>query len=177
MSRKMIDYKVEDGTITSIDGYNLSVGGGGSYKAEVKFTKCDTWGNGGGYVPNWTGIAPKPNTAYEVGQRFCLFGQYRWNEITVEPNQIFIPIGVGGAVSSANQTLQFGEVMLLLDYVSTPINMSVRDNKYTVGARIYAYYTVIKAGTTGDSIPLPSSIGSSDLNYAIYTLGITKDTQ
>ena len=33
MSRKMIDYKVEDGTITSIDGYNLSVGGGTAVEA------------------------------------------------------------------------------------------------------------------------------------------------
>lgn len=175
MSRKMIDYKVEDGTITSIDGYE--VGGGGRYNAQVTLTKCDTWGNGGSYVPNWTGIAPRPNTAYEVGQRFCLFNQYSWDGIKVEPNQIFIPITVTNAVSSANQTLQFGEVTLILDHVDTTVNMSVRDGKYIVGSRNYAYYTVIKAGTTGDTITLPSGLGSSNLNYAIYTLGITKDTQ
>ena len=175
MSRKMIDYKVEDGTITSIDGYNLSVGGGGSYKAEVKIAKSDTWGNGGAYAPSWNGAKPIANTAYEVGETFQVFYAYRWNAIAVQPNQIFIPVGATNVVSSANNTLKFGDVTLVLNGCSSSLRTSVSsDNKYTVEAKNYLSYTVIKAGTTGDTISLPSSMGSANLNYQIYTLEVKK---
>lgn len=39
MSRKMIDYKVEDGKIVSIDGYEL---GGGSKAKKLEETKAVT---------------------------------------------------------------------------------------------------------------------------------------
>lgn len=40
MSRKMIDYKVENGKIVSIDGYEL--GGGGSKAKKLEETKAVT---------------------------------------------------------------------------------------------------------------------------------------
>ena len=171
----MIDYKVEDGTITSIDGYNLSVGGGGSYTVNPKLVKSDTWGNGGGYHPSWVGAKPIANTAYEVGQTFQVGYSYRWDAISTQADQIFIPTGASNIVSIANNTLKFGDVVLMLSECSTSLRMSVSsDNKYTVEARNYLDYTVIKAGTTGDTITLPSSMGSANLNYQIYTLEVKK---
>ena len=41
MSRKMIDYKVENGKIVSIDGYELG-GGGGSKAKKLEETKAVT---------------------------------------------------------------------------------------------------------------------------------------
>ena len=175
MSRKMIDYKVEDGTITSIDGYNLSVGGGGSYTATPKLAKSDDTGSGGGYNPSWVGARPIANTAYEVGQTFQVFYNYRWSPVTAQANQIFIPTGASGIVSIANNTLKLGDVVLMLSYCSSILKVSVSsDHKYTVEARSYIDYTVIKAGTTGDTITLPSSMGSPNLSYQIYTLEVNK---
>ena len=175
MSRKMIDYKVEDGTITSIDGYNLSVGGGGSYTVNPKLVKSDTWGNGGSYNPSWVGAKPKANTAYEVGQTFQVVYAYRWNAIATQANQILIPTGASDVVSIANNTLKFGDVVLMLSECSSSLRTSVSsDNRYTVEARNYLNYTVIKAGTTGDTITLPSSMGSASLGYQIYTLEVNK---
>lgn len=175
MSRKMIDYKVEDGTITSIDGYNLSVGGGGSYTVNPKLVKSNTWGNGGAYNPSWVGAKPIANTAYEVGQTFQIFYSYRWDAIATQPNQILIPTSASGVVSIANNTLKFGDVVLMLSECASSLVMSVSsDNKYTVEARNYLNYTVIKAGTTGDTITLPSSMGSASLAYQIYTLEVNK---
>ena len=171
----MIDYKVEDGTITSIDGYNLSVGGGGSYNVNPKLVKSDSWGNGGAYNPSWVGAKPRANTAYEVGQTFQVFYSYRWNAIETQANQILIPIGATNVVSIANNTLKFGDVILMLSECSSSLRTSVSsDNRYTVEARNYLDYTVIKAGTTGDTITLPSSMGSAELNYQIYTLEVKK---
>ena len=170
----MIDYKVEDGTITSIDGYNLSVGGGGSYTANPKLVKSDSTGNGGSYSPSWVGTKPAANTAYDVGKTFQIFYNYRWDAIATQANQIFIPTGATGIVSINNNTLKFGDVMLILTECSSTLRMSVSsDNKYTVEARNYLNYTVIKAGTTGDTITLPS-MGSPNLNYQIYTLEVKK---
>lgn len=175
MSRKMIDYKVEDGTITSIDGYNLSVGGGGSYTATPKLVKSDSTGNGGSYNPSWVGLEPIANTAYEVGKTFQISYSYRWDAIKTQANQIFIPTGATNVVSINNNTLKFGDVVLMLSYTSSTLRMSVSsDNKYTVEARNYLDYTVIKAGTTGDTITLPPSMGSANLNYQIYTLEVNK---
>lgn len=175
MSRKMIDYKVENGTITSIDGYKLSVGGGGKYTVNPKLVKSDSTGNGGSYNPDWVGAKPIANTAYEVGQTFQVFYSYRWDAIAVQPNQILIPTGATGVVSIANSTLKFGDVVLMLSYTGSSLRASVSsDNRYTVEARNYLNYTVIKAGTTGDAITLPSSMGSPNLNYQIYTLEVNK---
>ena len=175
MSRKMIDYKVEDGTITSIDGYNLSVGGGGSYTANPKLVKSGSTGNGGSYNPSWSGAKPIANTAYEVGKTFQVFYAYRWDAIAAQANQIFIPIGATNVVSIANSTLKFGDVVLMLSQCTSTLVTSVSsNNEYTVEARNYLNYTVIKAGTTGDTVTLPSSLGSANLNYQIYTLEVNK---
>ena len=177
MSRKMIDYKVEDGTITSIDGYNLGVGGGGSYTVNPKIAQSDTWGNGGSYSKNWVGARPAPNTAYELGRTFQAFYAYRWDAIAAQPNQILIPTGASDIVSMSNQTMKFGDMVLMLSYSCSALTMSrSSDNKYTVEARFYMDYTVIKPGTTGDTITLPSSFGSPSLNYQIYTLEVNKVT-
>lgn len=175
MSRKMIDYKVEDGTITSIDGYNLGVGGGGSYTVTPKLVKSGSTGNGGSYNPSWVGANPIANTAYEVGQTFQVFSAYRWDAIALQTNQIFIPTGANSVTTIANSTLKFGDVVLMLSSTSSSLIMSMSsDNKCTVEARNYLNYTVIKAGTTGDTITLPSSMGSANLNYQIYTLEVNK---
>lgn len=154
---------------------DAGIGGGGSYTANPKLVKSDSTGNGGSYSPSWVGAKPIANKAYEVGQTFQTSYSYRWDPIAVQPNQIFIPTGATDVVSIANNTLKFGDVVLMLSECSSILKMSVSsDNKYTVEARNYLNYTVIKAGTTGDTITLPSSMGSASLNYQIYTLEVNK---
>ena len=174
MSKRMVDLQVEDGTITSIDGYNLSVGGG-SYTAIPKLVKSDSTGSGGAYNPSWVGSQPVANTAYEVGKTFQVYYSYKWDAIAMQANQIFIPTGATNVVSTNNNTLKVGDVVLMLSECSWTLKMYISsDNKYTVESRNYLNYTVIKAGTTGDTITLPSSMGSANLNYQIYTLEVKK---
>ena len=69
MSRKMIDYKVEDGTITSIDGYEVG-GGGTAVEAnpqeeatqQLNKIKIDniTYSTGGGGTNNYDDLTNKP---------------------------------------------------------------------------------------------------------------------
>ena len=154
---------------------NSAISGGGSYTVNPKIVKSDSWGNGGGYSPNWVGAKPIANTAYELGKTFQVFYNYRWAAITVQANQIFIPIGATGVVSTTNSTLKLGDVVLMLTSASSTLKTSVSsNNEYTIEARTYLNYTVIKAGTTGDTITLPSSMGSPGLNYQIYTLEVNK---
>ena len=69
MSRKMIDYKVENGTITSIDGYEVG-GGGTTVEAnpqdeatqQLEKIKIDniTYSTGGGGTDNYNDLTNKP---------------------------------------------------------------------------------------------------------------------
>ena len=93
----------------------------------------------------------------------------------MQANQIFIPTGATNVVSTTNNTLKLGDVVLMLSECSSTLKMYISsDNKYAVESRNYLNYTVIKAGTTGDTITLPSSMGSANLNYQIYTLEVKK---
>lgn len=154
---------------------DAGIGGGGSYTVKPKLVKSDSTGNGGSWNPSWVGAVPAANTAYEIGKTFQVSYSYRWDAITVQPNQLFIPTAATNVVSMNNNTLKFGDVVLILSSTSSTLRTSVSSgNKYIVTASNYMNYTVIKAGTTGDTITLPSSIGSANLNYQIYALEVNK---
>ena len=87
MSRKMIDYKVEDGTITSIDGYE--VGGGNTI----------IFKNQGIYPPEksyWTDNnnenLNKLNKAIEKGMDIALYCYSPYDE-TAQPYSIYRVVG------------------------------------------------------------------------------------
>lgn len=176
MSRKMIDYKVEDGTITSIDGYNLSVGGGGSYTVKPKIANSNGTSNGSNSTPNWSGSRPGANASYEVGRAFTVFYRKDYSGIQIEDNQILIPLSTSGTVSEDLQSMTLGNVTLLLTGIGVDTRVRKSGNQYYITTNNYLKYTVIKAGTTGDTITLPSYFGSQSCSYVIYTLEVNKVT-
>ena len=172
----MIDYKVEDGKITSIDGYEVGGGGGGSYNVNPKIAKSDSTSNGSYVGPNWSGSRPGANVSYEVGRAFNVYFSKQYAGIQAEDNQIFIPLSASETVSSEHQIMTLGDVTLLLTQVGVNSRVRKSGNQYYMTTYNYLTYTVIKAGTTGDTITLPSNFGSQTMSYAIYTLEANKAT-
>ena len=176
MSRKMIDYKVEDGKITSIDGYEVGGGGGGSYTVNPKITKSNITSDGSNTRPNWSGSRPGANVSYEVGRAFTVYFSKDYSGIQVENNQILIPLSTSGTVSDDNQIMTLGNVTLLLTEIGVDTRVRKTGNQYYITTNNYLKYTVIKAGTTGDTITLPTHFGSQGVSYAVYTLEVNKVT-
>lgn len=150
MSRKMIDYKVENGTITSIDGYEVG-GGGTAVEAnppeeatqQLEKIKIDniaySIAGGGGNIavtsakneanyqnnitPRWNGsYALKANTAYEIGDQVQVYYQAMFNDKRINSNQILVPYSIDSSILYDRERMQFGEVILVLTNVSMTVS-------------------------------------------------------
>ena len=204
MSRKMIDYKVENGTITSIDGYEVG-GGGTAVEAnpqeeatqQLEKIKIDNvayniagGGSGGsgfivksistnspssGFKDNldWvTGRELKANTAYAVGTQVQIKYSKLFGSWTVAPNSIAIPIVAHKQVSTSNQRLLFGDVILVCTNADYSITTTKSNNNFNVSVFNLLTYTVVKAGTTGTDLEIPRSImDEEELIINFYDLG------
>ena len=178
MSKRMVDLKVEDGKITSINGYEVGGGGLGSLGVSViKFepkTKSPTnqllsWKKDDGFQEL------KPNTAYEVGDSFVLEYQHVISE-TLEKNQIMSPVDVYIAPTQSQINLTYGGVILSCGSVQTSTyytNTSADKPTITVSHKIT--YTVVKIGTKGANVNPPNP--QTFISYIIYTLGVTQASQ
>ena len=178
MSKRMVDLKVEDGKIASIDGYE--VGGGGSGSLSVSVIKFEpTTKNPTNQLLSWQkddGFQElKPNTAYEVGDSFVLKYQQVVSE-TLQENQIMSPVDVYISLIKSQTTLTYGGVILSCGAVRTSTYYTnTSANKPTITVSNNITYTVVKAGTTGENVNLPNP--QTFINYIIYTLGVTQASQ
>ena len=210
MSRKMIDYKVEDGKITSIDGYKVvgggtaveanpqeeatqqlekikidnitystAGGGGGNYNVAItKFASTYT-GSGSTYNARWSNGNLQPNTAYEIGMNFYITFTTDFEKRTIGSNQIFVATNAHPVISENNYTLKYGDVVLELTSTKTTMRVAkyADDGRYQATAYNTLVYTVIKAGTTGESTNIPNSGWYSEYTYQIYDLGVVQAAQ
>ena len=175
MSRKMIDYKVENGKITSIDGYEVAGSGGGSGGgiAITKFEeKLKTSGISNLSWYTYDGHnRPEPNTSYNIGDCFVLDYSATFGSETLDENQIIVPESVTIVPEKFISSLTLGDVVLALSGFNGYPNYTTSDNKtFELKAFCYMYFTVIKAGTTGTSISLPRA-PKTYIKYAKETLG------
>ena len=176
MSKRMVDLKVEDGKIASIDGYELG-GSGGSKKLGVNVTI--TGGEDevdGDSRPGW--ISPndlKPNTAYAVGDQVMadLTRSFETKAKTLESNQIFVPTNVYNNFDLSNKKLQSGDVRLILTDVTSDVDVARSGQKYWVNVRFYLTYSVVQAGTTGNSFNFSWNGWKVKSDWEIYTLELT----
>lgn len=197
MSRKMIDYKVENGTITSIDGYE--VGGGTAVEAnpqeeatqQLEKIKIDNiayniggGGSGGSgfIVKNITTTTPstgikdnldwvngrelKANTAYAVGDQVQIKYTKSFGSWSVNPNSIAVPIVALKQASTSNQKLLFGNVILVCTNADYSISTTKSSNNtFSVTVFNLLTYTVVKDGTTGTDLSIPTSIMDEEELY------------
>ena len=186
MSKRMVDLKVEDGKIASINGYEA--GGGTAVEAnpqeeatqQLEKIKIDNiayniaGGSGGGNIVVQTsnsGVISEgritnkqwlaggkllPNTAYEVGDNVRLYYTKEFNTMQLQPNQI-ISIMHCYPTLRYNSKLQYGNVVLV------PTNTDIRpscnvsgDNVFNLSAGCYITFTVVRGGTTGADVTTPS---------------------
>lgn len=176
MSRKMIDYKVENGKITSIDGYE--VGGGENYNVAVQSAKEDFGYNFSTPLEWYNDEGLKPNTAYQVGDQVKMRIQANFN-IQVDSNQILVPTQSNISFDNDIKRMQFGDVIIVLTdrNISVSSNSStIKDQNYRFTTNAFPTYTVVKAGTTGADTSLSGKTVATTITYMIYTLGVTKAT-
>ena len=183
MSKRMVDLKVEDGKIASIDGYVIAgsggEGGGGSGSGGdfyIASSKAETKSIGGGpYGLAWARDNKlEANTAYEVGYIARVFYSVSFNPISLEKNEICDVVCFTDAVAIDYRRLQFGDVVLVLTDVDVTPSANIRDNKYIdVNASYYLTYAVVKGGTTGTSVNLDTSKVSPKMQYIIHRLSKT----
>ena len=192
MSKRMVDLKVADGEILSINGYE--VGGGTAVEAnpqeeatqQLDKIKIDNisyniagGGSGSGFiVTDITTQAPstgrktdlawvsgrelKANTEYAVGDQvqikyFKTFGNW-----SVNPNSIAIPIAASNQVPYGNEKLTFGSVVLVCTNVLNSFTTTKTNDTFKVSVTNHLTYTVVKAGTTGTDLTVPTSIGNDE---------------
>lgn len=174
MSRKMIDYKVENGKIVSIDGHELGGGGGGSGGIAITNFEEKLKTNGISNLSWYTYDKHpllEPNTSYNVGDCFVLDYSATFGSETLNENQIIVPESVTIVPENFISSLTFGDVILSLSALSAYPNYITSDSKtFELKAYCYMYFTVIKAGTTSASITLPRA-PKTYLKYGIYTIG------
>ena len=203
MSRKMIDYKVENGKITSIDGYEVGGGtaveanpqeeatqqlnkvkidditystSGGNYSVRVEKIESRFSGSGGSNPAYWESNDSNkmilPNTHYDVGFTTAFCYKKKFNTKKLEPNQFIIPVGGYHALGFNQRIKQYGEVVLQVTSIEPEYNVINEPDMCYIEATYHYTYTVITAGTTGDTIQLPSYPASPYLSYEVVTLGI-----
>ena len=176
MSRKMIDYKVEDGKIVSIDGYE--VGGGGNYNVAVQSAKEEFGYNFSTPLEWYNDEGLKPNTAYQVGDQVKMRIQANFNK-QVDSNQILVPINSSISFDYDTTKMQFGDVVIVLTDRNVSISSkssTIQDQNYRFDTNAFPTYTVVKAGTTGADTALRGKKVATTISYMIYTLGVTKAT-
>ena len=176
MSRKMIDYKVEDGKITSIDGYEVGgTGGGGNYSVAVQSVNKEI-----GYKFNinlewFNNLGLKANTAYNVGDQVEMHVKADFGNKQVDSNQMLVPIN--SSLSFSDTRIQFGDVIIVLtdkNSSTSTYSETIQNQNYRFVTDAYPVFTVVKAGTTGDNTSLVGKTVSATITYLIYTLGVNK---
>ena len=171
MSKRMVDLKVADGKITSIDGY--AVGGSGgiaitNYEKKYKIGSITTLSSS--TYDGYNTI--EPNTSYNIGDCFAFTFSSNFESETLQDNQIIVPISAMITPEHFISSLTIGDVVLALTGYSAGPQYITSDNKtYTIRSFNYVYFTVVKAGTTGDSIPALPRAPKITIEYGIYTLG------
>ena len=202
----MIDYKVEDGTITSIDGYEVgggtaveanpqeeatqqiekikidnttyNIAAGGNYSVKVEKIESDFSGSGGGNSAYWESHDSNrmilPNTHYDVGFTTAFCFKKKFNTQKLEPNQFIVPVGGYHTLGFPQRIKQYGEVVLQVTSIEPEYNVINETDMCYIEATYHYTYTVITAGTTGDTVQLPSYPASPYLSYEVVTLGIAK---
>ena len=174
MSRKMIDYKAEDGKIKSIDGYKV----GGDYSVKVEKIESDFSGSGSSNSPYWdTSYENKiiePNKHYDYGFSTIICYDFEYNTVELQPNQFVIPVGGHHIVGPGKRIMQYGEVVLQLNSIDTKYELKKQTKGYSIRATYYLTYTVVTPGTTGNTVKLPSYFNGAgpNLSYEVVTLGI-----
>ena len=176
MSRKMIDYKAENGKIKSIDGYKV----GGNYSIRVEKIESDWSGSGGSNSPHWDSSYEnkqlEPNKHYDYGFSTIICYDFNYSTVDLQPNQFVIPLDGNHIVGPGKRTMQYGEVVLQLNSIDTNYELIKQANGCKIKATYYLTYTVVTPGTTGDTIQLPPYFNGAGprLSYEIVTLGIAE---
>lgn len=180
MSKRMVDLQVEGGKIASINGYEVGgSGGGGSYNVSVTAATENLTTQGNLSSAQWYRFNPlNKNTAYEVGDNVVVEYSKVFNQITINKDQILVPVGYRSNIEDENKTLKYGDVVLVLTEVGNIMNYQPKgDQNFIPVISNLLTYTVVKAGTTGANIDLPSSGWGGAISYMIYTLVATKATE
>lgn len=128
MSRKMIDYKVEDGTITSIDGYE--VGGGNTIIFKVQDSDAPVKSY---WTKNNNENLTKLNKAVEKGMDIAIYC-YSPYEDTNQPYLIYRAIGFQGFGSE--------EINFVQDMLSPNGGAGIAGNSGNPSTAWYKYYRV-----------------------------------
>ena len=175
MRKRMVDLKVQDGKIASIDGYELGAGSGGS--GGIAITNSEQKNKTGSLAQLSTSTYDgydilKPNTSYNIGDCFTFTFSSNFEPETLQDNQIIVPTCANIEPEHFVSSLTIGEVVLALTGWSAGPQYMTSDNKtYTIRSYNYVYFTVVKAGTTGASIPALPRAPKISIEYVIYTLG------
>ena len=203
MSKRMVDLKVKDGKVASIDGHDIGAGtaveanpqeeatqqlekikidniayniaGGGSGGSGLIVKSITTNSSSSGFKNNlgWvSGRELKANTSYEVGAQVQIKYTKSFGSWTVNTNSIAIPIVSHKQASASNQRLVFGDVILVCTNADYSITTTKSNDNFNVAVFNLLTYTVIKAGTTGTNLEVPSSImDEEELIINFYDLG------
>ena len=197
MSKRMVDLKVENGKIASIDGHE--VGGGTAVEANpqeeatqqlekikidnVAYNIAGGGGTGGsGFIVKsittsspssgikenleWvTGRELKANTAYSTGDQVQIKYTKSYGSYSVNKNSIIIPIVAHKQVSASNQRLLFGDVVLVCTNADYSVVTTKSNNGINFTVLNILTYTVIKAGTTGADLKIPTTIMDEEELY------------
>ena len=202
----MIDYKVENGTITSIDGYEVgggtaveanpqeeatgqlqkikidnttyNIASGGDYSVKVEKIESNFSGSGGGNSAYWesndSNKIIQPNTHYDVGFTTAFCYKKKFNTKKLEPNQFIVPVGGYHTLGFLQRIKQYGEVVLQVTSIEPEYNIINEPDMCYIEATYHYTYTVTTAGTTGDTVQLPSYPASPYISYEVVTLAIAK---
>ena len=176
MSKRMVDLKVADGKIASINGFELGgSGGSGGNGGEFIVTNITstTVSPSSQYNLGWvSGRELKANTAYAVGDQLQIAYKKASGFYQITKNEIVIPVIAHDQVPYSTQKLQFGDVILVCTNADYSINTKKTTNEFYFSVNSCLTYTVVKAGTTGSDVTIPSSIsGDIKLDINFYTLG------
>lgn len=199
----MVDLKVEEGKITSIDGYEVGSGtaveanpqeeatqqlekikidniayniGGGS-NVGIAILNCQQKASGGNNSATWDSPDGFPlikaNTAYHIGDSFVLRVYSTATTESFSNNQFMSILDISVSENKSINTLTYGDVVLALTQVVVNPTYKWEDNRYSIQAVFKMIYTVVKAGTTGADVSHPSA-PSTSFKYLKYTLGTTQ---
>ena len=174
MSRKMIDYKAQDGKIKSIDGYKV----GGDFSVKVENIGSSFSGSGSSNRVYWESNDSNkiilPNTHYDVGFTTAFCYKFKFDTQKLKPNQFIIPVGGYHTLGFLQRIKQYGEVVLQITSIEPEYTVENKPDMCTIEATYHYTYTVITPGTTGDTVQLPSYPASPYLSYEVVTLGIAE---
>lgn len=188
MSKRMVDLKVKDGNVASIDGYEVggatveanpqeeatqqldkikidnisyNIAGGGSGGSGFIIKNVTTYSYSSGIKDHldWVnGRELKANTAYSVGDQVQIKYIKSTGNFTISKNEICVPVSVNNQVPFGNQKLVFGNVVLVCTNADYSITAAKTNDKLGFSVFNQLTYTVVSAGTTGTDLTIPASI-------------------